>query len=57
MINVKLCMMVVLIELYPFIALSVSLVVFQGHSSISVNWKFCSDPIKLHLCVIVDYVQ
>ena len=33
-INVKLRMMVVLIELYPFIPLSVTLVVFQGHSSV-----------------------
>ena len=28
MINVKLCMMILLIELYPFIPLSVTLVVF-----------------------------
>ena len=34
MINVKLCMMVVLIELYPFIPLSVTLIVFQGHSNV-----------------------
>ena len=33
-INVKLCMMVVLIELYPFIPLTVTLIAFQGHSSI-----------------------
>ena len=33
MINVKLCMMVVLMELYPFIPLSVTLIVLQGHSS------------------------
>ena len=32
MINVKLCMVVVLIELYPFIPLSVTLIAFQGHS-------------------------
>ena len=34
MINVKLCMMVVLIELYPSIPLSVTLVVFQGYGSV-----------------------
>ena len=34
MINVKLYMRVVLIELYPFIPLSVTLIVFQGHGSI-----------------------
>ena len=32
MINVKIHMMVVLIELYPFIPLSITLTVFQGHS-------------------------
>ena len=30
----QLCMMVVLIELYPFIPLSVTLIVFGGHSSV-----------------------
>ena len=32
-INVKVCMMVVLTELYPFIPLSVTFIVFQDHSS------------------------
>ena len=34
MINVKLCMVVVLIKCYPFIQLSVTLIVFEGHSSV-----------------------
>ena len=34
MINVRHCMMVSLIELYPFIPLLVTLIVFQGHSSV-----------------------
>ena len=34
MMNVKFCMMVVLIEHYPFIPLSVTLIAFQGHSSV-----------------------
>ena len=34
MISVKLCLIVVPIELYPFIPLSVTLVVFQGHGSV-----------------------
>ena len=34
MINAKLSMMVVLIDLYPFIQLSVTLIVFQGHNSV-----------------------
>ena len=34
MINVKLCMMVVLFELYPFISLSVTLIVIKVHSSV-----------------------
>ena len=33
MINVKLCMMVMLIKLYPFIPLSLSLTIFQGHTN------------------------
>ena len=33
-INVKLCMMVLLIKLYLFISLSVTLTIFQGHSNI-----------------------
>ena len=34
MINVKLCMMVVLIEFYPFILLPVTFVVFQSRSTV-----------------------
>ena len=34
MINVKLCVMVVFTELYPFIPFSVTMIVFQGHSSV-----------------------
>ena len=34
MINAKLCAVVVFIELYPFILLLETLIVFQGHSSI-----------------------
>ena len=45
-VNVNFCMMVVLIELYPFIPLSVTLIVYQGHSRVTVlteNSKFLSD--------------
>ena len=56
MINVKLGMVVVLTELYPFIPLSVTLIVFQGHSSVK-QFKIiilCSYPIKLkQLCMII----
>ena len=31
MINAKLCIMVVLVELYPMIPVSVTLIVLQGH--------------------------
>ena len=48
MITVKLCMMVVLIELYPLIPLPVPLIVFQGHSSVT---------IKLKRCIIVNYME
>ena len=34
MINVKLCMMVLLIELYLFIPLSETLTIFQGHNNV-----------------------
>ena len=40
MIHVNPYVMVVLIELYPFIPLSVTLIVFQGHSSLKVLIKF-----------------
>ena len=58
MINVKLCMMVVLVELYPFVSLCQILIVLQGHSSVQqfqmkILWAY---PIKLKLCAIVDYV-
>ena len=33
-INVKLCMMALLIELYLFIPLSLTLTIFQGHSNV-----------------------
>ena len=33
-INIKLCMMVLLIELYVFVLFSVTLTIFQGHSSV-----------------------
>ena len=47
LINVKLCMIVALLELYPCIPLSVTLIVFQGHSSVKqFNWKFYA-PIRL----------
>ena len=32
-IDIKLCMMVLLIELYLFVLLSVTLTIFQGHSN------------------------
>ena len=59
MINVKLCMMVVFIELYPFIPLSVTLIVFQGHNSVRqfLLKILCAYPFKLKLCTIVDYVK
>ena len=56
-INVKLCMMEVLTELYPFILLSVTLIVFQGHSSVILLKILCFYPIKLKLCTFVDYVK
>ena len=56
MIDVKLCLMVVLIELNTFVPLSVTVIVFQGHSSVKQFWLkiLCS---YLKLCMIVDYVK
>ena len=48
-INVKLCMLVLLTELYLFIPLSVTLTIFQG--------QHCSYPVKLKLCKIVKLVK
>ena len=59
MINVKLCMMVVLIKLSPLMPLSLTLIVFQGHSNVKqlqLKKKKSSYPIMLELCAIVDYV-
>ena len=57
-INVKLCMILLLIELYLFIPLSVTLTLFQGHSSVKqIELKFlCSYQIKLKLYTVVNYV-
>ena len=33
-VNIKLCMMVLLIKLYLFIPLSMTLTIFQGHSNV-----------------------
>ena len=44
---------------YPFMPLSVTLIVFQGHSSVKqFQLKIvCSYLIKLKLCLVVDYVK
>ena len=59
MITVNLCMMVVLVELYLFIPLSVTLTVFQDQISVKhFQLKILSSySIKLILCMIVDYVR
>ena len=59
MINVKLGMVVVLTELYPFIPLSVTLIVYQSHISVKQFYLkiLCSYLIKLKRCTIVDYVK
>ena len=48
-ISVKLCMMVLYIEFYLFITLSVTFTLFQGHSSVKlfVLKMLCSYPVKL----------
>ena len=50
-VNVNLCMMVLLIEVYLFIPLSVTLTIFQGHSNVKQSYlkMLCSYPVKLKL--------
>ena len=58
MIKLRLCMMVVHIELYPLIRFLVTLIVFQGHSNVKqfqLKILFLTDSLKL--CTIVDFVQ
>ena len=50
-------MVVVIIELYPFIPLSVTLVVLQGHSSVKQFYESFMFLSKLKLCMIVDYIK
>ena len=59
MINVRLCMIIVLIEFYPFIPLSATLILFQDHSSVKqFQLKIlCSYPVKLKLCMIGNYIK
>ena len=54
-INFKLCMMVLLTELYLSVRLSVALAIFLGHSSVERFFPkmLCSYPVKLKLCRIV----
>ena len=56
-INVKLCMMVLLTELYLFIPLLVTLTIFQGHSSVKQSELkiLCSCPTNFKLIRIVKY--
>ena len=58
-INVKLCMVVAFIEVYPFASFSVTLIAFQGHSSIKqlLLKSVCSYLIKLKLCMITGYLK
>ena len=51
-------MRVVLIEFYPFIPLSATLVVFQGHSSVKQFYLkiVCSHPINVKMCTIFECV-
>ena len=59
MMKIKIFMIVVLIEIYTFISLTVTVIISQGHSN---DKQFeteilCSYSINLKLCMIVDYVK
>ena len=55
-INVRLCMVVLFIELYLFIPLWVALTIFQGHSNVKQFYLkiMCSCPVKWKLCSMVS---
>ena len=56
-INVKLCIMVLLTELYPFTSLSVTLNIFKV-TAVSVLTEFLrSYPVKLKLSKIVNFIK
>ena len=59
MINVRLCMMAVLMKLYPFVPLLVTLIVFQDNSSVQQLQpeNLYSLSVKLKLCTIADYIS
>ena len=54
--NVKLRLLVSLIELYQFISFSVTLTIFQGHCNVELFLQkhLCSYPVRLKLCSIVS---
>ena len=54
-INVKVCLMVLLSELYLFIPLSVIFTIFQGYSNVKqvLLRIMCSYPVELKLCGII----
>ena len=58
-INVKLCMMVLPIELYLFTPISLTLVIFQIHRNVELFTQkiLCSYPITLKLCRIAQQVN
>ena len=69
--DVTLCIIVVLIELYPFTPFSVTVIIFQGHSRVRqvlinfvclfvfiwLSWNFVRLLTKLKLCIIVWLCQ
>ena len=59
MINIKLCEMVLHIELYLFSPLSMNLIIFQGHSSVKQFQlkMLCFEPIKFKLCTVIHHVD
>lgn len=59
MVNVKLCMVVLVVDLYLCVPFSVTVAVFEGRHSVE---RFelkatCSCLIRLKLCMILNYVD
>ena len=57
--KIQLCMLIVFNELYPFIPLSVTLIVLEGHGSVEQSSLkiLCSYSIRLKVCTIVEYIK
>ena len=59
MVNVKLCKVVLVVDLYLRVPFSVTVTISEGHHSVKqFELKvLCSCPVRLKLCMIFNYVD